>query len=122
MEYLNMKLLSIISKPFARNEDIELLMNCSKASAQKVRKEIEEEILNDGMKLTPVLRAVPMSRVIGYLQIDVSRIARLAKIEAEIQCTLAKEKATVGAVTECKSSTDLPSNYNIVTDGKSNSH
>lgn len=80
----NIALLEIIAKPWCRNRDIELLADCSGATASKIRREVEAIILEDGKKLPPIEAVVPMQRVIDYLGINTSQIIKLAKIEAEI--------------------------------------
>lgn len=84
MKTTNIEILEVIAKPWAKNKDIEIILNCSKTKANEIRQEIEKEIISEGKKLPPIGCYIPMKRVIDFLELDEKRIIKLAKVEAEI--------------------------------------
>ena len=91
-ESSNLMKLKVISKQWAGVQDIMILADCCEGKACKIRREIEQEIREEGKKL-PKDKVVPMTRVIKKLWINEERIIKYAKIEAEMK------KATAGTVT-----------------------
>lgn len=84
MKTTNIEILEVIAKPWAKNKDIEIILNCSKTKANEIRQEIEKQIIAEGKKLPPIGCYIPMRRVIEFLELDEKRIIKLAKVEAEI--------------------------------------
>ena len=80
----NLMKLKVISKQWAGVQDIMILADCGEAKASKIRKEIEQDIRDEGKKL-PKDKVVPMARVVKKLWINEERIIKYAKIEAEMK-------------------------------------
>ena len=69
----------IISIPWIDTEGIMKINNCSRHTATKIRKDIEEEIINSGKKLpTSSRKHVPTKLLLEYLGLEEDYIFNMA--------------------------------------------
>lgn len=76
------ELYKIISKPWINTQEIKKICQCGEKKATKVRKDIEEEVLNSGKHLpNSVIKVVPTPLVLKYLNISEHYVFEMAKKE-----------------------------------------
>ena len=73
------ELLSLISKQWARNQDIALIGSVCLNKAADIRKEIENQLKSDGYKLPA--HQVPMEKVVEYFNINLKYLKRVSQKE-----------------------------------------
>lgn len=81
----NLEILEIIKKNWATSEDIQKLSDCGINKSQEIRRNIEQQIVEEGKKLPPISNQVPMQDVVKYLGLNESRIIKFAKVEKELE-------------------------------------
>lgn len=80
----NVQMLKTLSKPWASNADVRVLIGCSASKASEIMREVKQSILKEGKRLPIGNTYVPMSRLVKHLGIDEKRIEKYAKIEMEL--------------------------------------
>ena len=82
------ELYKIISKPWITTQEIQLICQCGEKKVAKIRKEIEEEVINSGKNLpNSIFKVVPTPLVLKYLNISENYVYEMAKKEQSLDTT-----------------------------------
>ena len=83
-----MQLFEVVNKPWASIKEIELIANCGRDSAIKIRNEIEDRIIKSGRNLPKSKTIlVPMKDVLEYFNLDLKFIIEMVKYNQQLNRT-----------------------------------
>ena len=79
-KYTASEQLQAMASQWATNNDIRIIGGVGLNRAAAIRKEIEQQVIEDGYRL-PTYAVVPMEYVINYFHININYLKKLAKLE-----------------------------------------